>query len=476
MNVAARSGTKIVATIGPASEQIVAQLIRAGLSVARINFSHGNHDEHRRRVAAIRAAERDCQVPVGILADIQGPKLRLGRLAGGARHLATGEQVRLIEASHSQDPSVLPFYFAGFLTAMRVGHRVLLNDAAVELVAERVESDSILARVRREGEIADRRGVHLPDSEFSADLPTHQDREHIQLARELGVDLLGVSFVSRAEEMERIRELLPGVGLIAKIERKAALDNLGPILEASDGVMVARGDLGVEVSLEQLPLVQKHIIQEALRVGRFAITATEMLESMVENSRPTRAEVTDVANAVLDGTDAVMLSAETAVGRHPREAVEAMARIVRVAESSQRFSDVPGASFRASEPTFSNATAMAAVHAAGALGIKKIVVFTESGNTVRLLSRYRTTAEIIALTPSERTLRAMTILSHVRPRSFERAASLEDMLHDAQQDLLEAGLVVNGEEVIFVAGVPAGVSRSTNMVKLHRIGEATRLH
>ncbi len=471
-----RAGTKIVATIGPASEDKLVAMIRAGMSVARINFSHGTAAEHARRVAAVRAASEACQTPIGILADIQGPKLRLGKLAAGPRALFAGQRVRLIEASSSSDPDVIPFYFHGFRGAMRVGHRVLLADAAVELVAERLDGDAVVAVVAREGEIADRRGVHLPDSLLSSDLPTQQDREHIQLARELGIDLLGVSFVSRSEEMDRIRELIPGVGLIAKIERKAALENLTSILRASEGVMVARGDLGVEISLEQLPLVQKHIIQEALREGRYAITATEMLESMVENSRPTRAEVTDVANAVLDGTDAVMLSAETAVGRHPVEAVEAMTRIARAAESSQRYSELRGAAFRQNEPTFSNATAMAASHAAEALGVKKIIVFTESGNTVRLLSRYRVTADIVALTPSRATLHAMTVLSHVRPMSFERVLSLEEMLHEAQEELLERGLVQNGEEVIFVAGVPAGVSRSTNMMKLHRIGEATRMH
>jgi pyruvate kinase len=264
--------------------------------------------------------------------------------------------------------------------------------------------------------------------------------------------------------------------MVAKIERRAALENLRSILEVSDGVMIARGDLGVEVQLEQLPLVQKSIIQEALKSGRFVITATEMLESMVRASRPTRAEVADVANAVLDGTDAVMLSAETAIGAYPVEAVAAMSRISRAVETSQRYHELPRVSFRESEPTFSNATALAAAQAAEALDIHRIICFTESGNTVRLLSRYRPDAEIIALTPSERTLHAMTVLSRVRPLLCERATSLEEMLHAAQTMLLERGLALQGEEVIFVAGVPPGVSRSTNVMKLHRIGELTRLH
>ena len=471
-----RSATKIVATIGPASEDRIGELIDAGMSVARINFSHGNEQDHRRRIAKVRAASAERGFAVGILADIQGPKLRLGRFPGGEMRVKAGQQLRLIEGEEAREPDEVPFHFEGLLRSVRPSDRIFLADAAVELSVEAVEADAVLASVRRAGVIGDRKGVHLPDSLLTFELPTPQDREHIALAQELEVELLGISFVSRAEELDRIRDLAPGMTLVAKIERRAALENLRGIMESADGLMVARGDLGVEVRLEQLPILQKTIIQEALKAGKFVITATEMLESMVRASRPTRAEVTDVANAVLDGSDAVMLSAETAVGEYPVEAVEAMARIARAVESSQRYHELPRMGFRESEPTFSNATAMAAAYAATALGIHKIVCFTESGNTVRLLSRYRTVAEIIALTPSRRTLNNMTVLSHVRPMMFEREDSLEDMLHEAQNLLLEHELAITGEEVIFVAGVPPGVSRSTNVMKLHRIGEAARLH
>jgi pyruvate kinase len=470
------AATKIVATIGPASENRLEELIDAGMSVARVNFSHGNEEDHRTRVAKVREAAAKKRVAIGILADIQGPKMRLGLLANGARKLNVGEELRLIEGERAQRDEDVPINIQGFQECMVAGNRILLADAAVELSVLRVESGAVVARVRRAGTINDRKGVHLPDSRLTLELPTEQDRGHIDLARELGVDMLGISFVSRADEIERIRNLAPGMLMVAKIERQAALTNLRSILEATDGVMVARGDLGVEVKLEQLPLAQKLIISEALKAGKFSITATEMLESMVHSSRPTRAEVTDVANAVLDGTDAVMLSAETAVGAYPIEAVEAMSRIARAIESSSSYHDLPRVRFRQAEPTFSNATAMAAAQAAEALGIRKIICFTESGNTVRLLSRYRAEAEIIALTPSERTLNGMTVLSHVTPLMFRRELSLEDMLHEAQVLLLERGMVLQGEEVIFVAGVPPGVSRSTNVMKLHRIGEMTRMH
>ena len=470
-----RAATKIVATIGPASEDRIGELIEAGMSVARINFSHGTEDEHRRRVAAIRAAAEERGEAVGILADIQGPKLRLGKVPGGELELGADEVHRLVEGA-TCDEGAIPFDFDGFSKSVRPGDRIFLADAAVEMVVEECRRGEVLARVRRAGTIGDRKGVHLPDSDLAFEVPTDADRAHIALSREMGVDMLGLSFISRAEEVDRVRHMAPELLLVAKIERKSALDDLRAILEAADGLMVARGDLGVEVKLEQLPLVQKRIIAEALKEGKFAITATEMLESMVKNSRPTRAEVNDVANAVLDGTDAVMLSAETAVGAFPVEAVAAMSRISRVVETSQRYHDLPRVSFRENEPTFSNATALAAVQAAEALGIQKIVAFTESGNTVRLLSRYRPEAEIVALTPSRNTLHAMTVLAHVRPMLCQRAKSLEDMLHEAQTMLLERGLAVPGQEVIFVAGVPPGVSRSTNVMKLHRMGEATRMH
>ncbi|MCY3000294.1 MAG: pyruvate kinase [Planctomycetota bacterium] len=387
-----RPSTKIVATIGPASEDRLVQLIEAGLAVARINFSHGVEEDHRRRVEKVRTAARFTGVPIGILADIQGPKMRLGKLAAGERRLDRGQEVRLFEGSESADADRLPFNFPGFRGALKPGDRVLLADGAVELVAQEVVGEDVRASVRRPGLISDRKGVHLPDSYLSQELPTPQDRKHIELAQDLGVDFLGISFVSRAEDLERIRDLAPKMILVAKIERRTALDNLKGILEATDGIMVARGDLGVETALEALPL------------------------------------------------------------------------------------DLPRAGFRQNEPTFSNATALAAAQAAEALAIHKIICFTESGNTVRLLSRYRVNAEIIAMTPNERTLQAMTILSHVRPILCERETSLEDMLHEAQNLLVERRICLHGEEVIFVAGVPPGVSRSTNVMKLHRIGEPTRMH
>ena len=468
--------TKIVATIGPRSEDRVGELIDAGMSVARINFSHGSEEDFLRRVQKIRRAADERMRAIGILADIQGPKMRMGRFEGGALAPAIGERFVLRQGGGVAPRGEIWLDFGGFLEAVRPGHRVLLADGKVELVAERVEASHFTAAVRRDGELKDRQGVHFPDSRIAYELPTAADRRNLELANQAGIDMIGISFVAHPEEVATVRALAPGALMISKIERMAALENLDGLLAQSDGIMVARGDLGVEAELEQLPLIQKSLIQSALRAGKFTITATEMLESMIESSRPTRAEVTDVANAVLDGSDAVMLSAETAVGAHPVETVATMARIARAVEQSQRYQSMPLPSFRQSEANFPNAVALAAVQAAQALGISRIVCFTETGNTVRLISRYRPSADVYALSPHPRTVNHMTVLAHVRPMLFRRERSLEDMLYMASEMLVVRGFAQYGDPLVFVAGVPAGQKSSTNVMKIHRIGEEVKMH
>ncbi len=467
--------TKVVATIGPASEELPSELLDAGMSVARINFSHGTREEAEKRVGSLRQAALEKGVPLGILADLRGPKLRLGVLEGDALVLERERRVFCFEGAGPGGPGTIPIDVPGAVQALEPGHRISLADGAVELLVEERTPQGAWARVLRGGAIGTRKGIHLPDTRLSLAVPTEQDKVDLELARDLAVDFVGVSFVSRAEEIRAVRALAPEALVVAKIERKAALENLEELLESADGIMVARGDLGVEVELEELPMIQKSLIHAALRVGKFTITATEMLESMVNASRPTRAEVADVANAVLDGTDAVMLSAETAIGRYAVAAVETMDRIARAVEASQRYQDLPQVGFRSSEPTFSNAAALAAANVADALRLSKIICFTETGNTVRLLSRYRPHAEVIALSPHPRTLSQMTILAHVRPLFFPAQPTLEDMLETASKMLLERGLVSTGEQVVYVAGVPPGVARSTNVLKLHRIGDPITL-
>jgi len=468
--------TKVVATIGPASEHRIGELIEAGMSVARINFSHGEADVHRRRVAQIREEAQARKTPVAIMADIQGPKMRLGLFEESTRSLGPGDRMTLLEGDGTAGPDEVFFNCKGFADYVQPGHRVFLADGAVEVLVETRRGGLLEGVVRRGGVVGNRKGFHLPDSELQLAMPTEKDVRDLEVCRELEIDMIGASFISDAADVRKIRELAPQASVVAKIERLQAVEKIDEILRETDGIMVARGDLGVEVDLERLPLVQKDLIKAALGAGKFTITATEMLESMVHASRPTRAEVTDIANAVLDGTDAVMLSAETAVGKYPVEAVQTMVRIAQSVEESKRYRDLPRISFRASEPTFSNALAKSSVEVSIALGIRKIIVFTETGNTVRLVSRYRPPADVIALSPHPRTVHKMNALAHVHPLHFPRQKSLEDMLTFASEMLIERGLVELGEEVIYIAGVPPGVSKSTNLLKLHRIGERARLH
>lgn len=472
----ARPYTKIVATIGPTSEDRVGDLLAAGMSIARINFSHGTPEDARRRIAKVRAAAQERMLPVAILADLPGPKMRTGTFPGGGVDLVEREVVRIRSGEGRAIAGEILVGVDGICDSVKPGHRIFLADGQVEVVAEDVFGDTIQGRVRRAGRVGDRKGVHLPDSNVRYELPTAEDREWIAFARDLEVEFLGLSFVGHAAELHAIQALYPEASLIAKIERRLAMDNLDELLEVADGVMVARGDLGVELELAQLPLAQKELLASAVHAGRFTITATEMLESMITSSRPTRAEISDVANAVLDGTDAVMLSAETAVGDHPVAAVDQMAEVARAVEGSARYHRRPRLKLNAQDAAFHNAAAMAAVQLANALHLQRIVVFTETGNTARLISRYRPNAEIVALSPEPRSVARMCALAHVRPILFRREPSLEDMIHMASEMLRLRGICEEGEEVVVVAGVPPGVAKSTNVMKLHRIGEEVKFH
>lgn len=468
--------TKIVATIGPASEDRVGELIDAGLSVARINFSHGDESDARRRINKVRAAAQERCTPVGILVDLPGPKMRTGIFPDGGINLMAQEVIRMRTGSGEALPGEVQIDVPLIHESLKPGHRVFLNDGQVEVLVEDGFGETVVGRVVRGGFVGNRKGVHMPDSIVDYELPTPQDRQWLKFARELGVEMVGVSFAAHASELREVRALIPDAAIIAKVERRTAVDNLDELLEEADGIMVARGDLGVELELADLPLVQKSVLAASVRAGKFTITATEMLESMIHSSRPTRAEVTDVANAVLDGTDAVMLSAETAVGEYCVEAVRQMSKIALSVEGSERYRHRPRLKLNPTDATFFNAIAMAAVHTANALGLKRIVAFTETGNTVRLLSRYRPNAEIIGLSPSPAVVARMTSLAHVRPVLFRRESSLEDMIHMASEALELRGICAHGEEVVIVAGVPPGVARSTNVMKLHRIGEEVKFH
>lgn len=473
---AKRTRTKIIATIGPASAEHIGELIAEGMSVARINLSHGEPEELREWIQIVRDESKAQKSAVGILCDLPGPKMRLSRFEGGSRELTIDEVFTLREAEGTAAADEILLDCTGVLRGVRAGDRVLLADGAAELIAEDHVEGGVRARVSRAGRIADRKGLHLPDSDIHYEVPTAVDREWIEFAKEVGADLIGVSFVGSGEDLIRIRALAPEQLIVAKIERRVAVENLDGILEQADGLMIARGDLGVELELEGLPMVQKDLLAAGLRSGCFTITATEMLESMISTTRPTRAEVTDVANAILDRTDGIMLSAETAVGENPVEAVRTMRKIAAAVEGSDRFARLPKIDVSSEQTETADAIAMAAVQCADVLEANKILCFTESGNTVRLMSRYRPNATIFGLSPRIETVRWMTALSHVQPVLVARWTSLEDMLQEGSKMMVERGYAELGELVVFVAGVPPGVVKSTNVIKVHRIGDLVRLH
>jgi len=467
--------TKIIATLGPgvASPERVRSLVAAGVDVARLNFSHGDHETHRNYATWVREAARAEGRVVALLQDIQGPKLRVGRFPGGRVSLEDGSTVRLYRGREMAAPGTVQIDYEFLLDDLEAGERVLLADGLICLEVEGKQTDHLSALVIQGGELTDGKGVAFPSTALRAPAVTEKDRVDLEFGRELEVDFVAASFVRSGADVKLVRELSGGAPVIAKIELAAAYDNLDDILAEASGAMVARGDLGVQLPLERIPLVQADILRRTNAAGLISITATEMLESMTHSPRPTRAEVTDVANAVLAGTDAVMLSAETATGAYPMEAVKVMARICSTFEESMATS-ASSVSFLQSHRTFASATAQAAVEASANLGIDTIVAFTETGNTARLLSKYRPAARIIAFTSDPRTLNRMALYWGVIPTIFARRDYTDVMIAAAEKYLEKEGICRRGEGVVMVAGIPPNQKASTNLMKLHVVGERDR--
>ncbi len=464
--------TKVIATLGPAvaSEEGVASLVEAGMDVARLNFSFGDHELHRQLFSWVRSAAKASGRTVAVMQDIQGPKLRVGKFLDGAIVLEEGAEVSCVSNSGLGDEETIPIGYEALLDDVHPGHRVILADGLVTLEVVGSTKDGLRARVVEGGEVSDNKGVAFPDSSLSARNLTEKDEEDLAFGLELGVDYVAASFVRNASDVRSVASLAGDTPVIAKIELAQALDNLDEILEASFGVMVARGDLGVQLPLERLPLIQADIVERANAAGKISVTATEMLESMTTSSRPTRAEVTDVATAVMTGTDAVMLSAETAVGDYPAQAVAAMVKICRTVEEGT-LAGRTAVSFVGDDNQIASAVAQAATQIALNVGANTIVAFTESGNTARLISKYRPEQRIVAFTPNEFTLRRMALYWGVLPHSFERKIYTDDEIAAAAAILEEEGIVEQGETIVMVAGVPPNFQASTNLVKVHQIGE-----
>jgi pyruvate kinase len=480
--------TKIVATLGPAwdSPEKMNALLDAGVNVVRVNASHGTPDIRARWITELKeviAARRD-HSSAAVLLDLHGPRIRVGRLPLPLR-LDTGQEVVFAPENAAEDGDI-PTTYAALAHDVRPGSTILLDDGLLNVEVLAVAGDRVRGRVRYGGELKANKGMNLPGIEVSAPAVTDKDREEVARAVALGVDYIGVSFVRKPEDLEEVRRLVPrATRLIAKIEKDTALNNLGGIIKATDAIMVARGDLGVELPFEQVPLAQKRVIREANLYGKPVITATQMLESMVHHPRPTRAEASDVANAILDGTDAVMLSAETAVGDYPLEAVQAMARIALELEKHRKgrspaFDMAVGRRREEMErmhkgevdvlPTRTeDAIGVAVCAAAELMAAPLIVCFTSSGFTARTVASYRPSVPIFAVTPEAETFRQLALVWGVVPALVEHLPTYDSMLTVARHKLLALGLAEPGERVVVTAGVPFDQPGTTNLLKIEAV-------
>lgn len=471
--------TKIVATIGPASEtpERLSSLAEAGLDVARLNFSHGTHAWHAERIRLIRELERQRGRPLAVLQDLSGPKVRVGDLPGGSIELEAGAPCLLTAAGTglkaAPAPVVIPVPVPPLLQALRPGHHLFLDDGQMELVVTGREADDVRCEVVTGGRLLSRKGIAAQRVAFEVPSFTQQDRNDLRFGIQQGVDWVAVSYVRRREEIDTVREVIAAAGatipIIAKIEKWEAVERLDELLEAADAVMVARGDLGVELPLPEVPAIQKEIIRRCNRVGKPVITATQMLESMIQNPRPTRAEVSDVANAILDGSDALMLSGETAMGAHPVAAVQMMAEVARQTERTIDYAARLHQMLARRATDITDAISQAACQIAADLGAAAIIASTTSGQTARLISRNRPQAPIVGATARLETWRRLALSWGVHPLLCAPTTNTDDMLAEASARAIEAGLVRPGDTVVISSGMSIGVPGSTNLIKVQRL-------
>jgi pyruvate kinase len=466
--------TKIVATLGPASGNAatIARLFEAGADVFRINMSHSSHDRMRELVAAIRAVERDHNRPVGILVDLQGPKLRVGTFAGGSVTLDNGATFTLDADAAAGDAARVHLPHPEIFAGIEPGHALLLDDGKVRLVATEKTNERIVTRVEVGGRLSDRKGVSLPDTVIPFSALTPKDRSDLDAALDAGIDWIGLSFIQRPDDIAEAKKITRGrAAVMAKIEKPQAVLRIDEIMDLTDAIMVARGDLGVEMPLEKVPGIQKQLTRAARRAGKPVVVATQMLESMISSPVPTRAEVSDVATAIFDGADAVMLSAESAAGQFPVEAVATMNRIAEEVESEDTYHTIMRAQHAEPEATGADAIAAAARQIAETLDLSAVICWTFSGSTGLRVARERPQVPIVAISPNLATGRKLSVAWGIHCVVAEDARDQDDMVSRACRIAFQDGFAKAGRRVIIVAGVPLGTPGATNMIRIAFVGQ-----
>ncbi len=472
--------TKIVCTIGPASESIekLTQLMEAGMNVARLNFSHGDFEEHGARIKNIREASKKIGKNIAILLDTKGPEIRTHNMVNGTIELQVGTKCIISMTEVEGTPEKFSVTYEGLIDDVQVGSKILLDDGLIGLEVEQLDKENgdIHVKVLNTGTLKNKKGVNVPG--VSVKLPgiTEKDANDILFGIEQNVDFIAASFVRRASDVLEIRQLLEKnngthIHIIPKIENQEGVDNIEEILEVSDGLMVARGDLGVEIPAEEVPLVQKDLIKKCNALGKPVITATQMLDSMQRNPRPTRAEASDVANAIFDGTDAIMLSGETAAGTYPVEAVQTMHNIASRAESALDHKNLLSNLSKNNEHTITDAIGESVAHTALNLNVNAIITSTESGHTARMISKYRPKAPIVAVTANDYVVRRLALVWGVYPQLGQKSITTDEVLDNAVDESLNSGLVSHGDLVVITAGVPIGQAGTTNLMKIHVVGD-----
>lgn len=465
--------TKIVATIGPASSSpdVIRQMVQAGMDVARLNFSHGTYEQHAQMVKLLRSVSMELDTPITLLQDLQGPKIRVGLVPGGEMELVAGQRLTLVAETHFQNqPNTIAIDYPYLAKEARSGTPILMDDGLLELRVEEVEDHQIHCQVIQGGILGSRKGVNLPSLDLQLPSLTEKDQNDLEFGLSQGVDWVSLSFVRRAEDILSLKALLADKGaadvpVMAKIEKPHAIANLEAILDACDGVMVARGDLGVEMRAEKVPMLQKHIIRACNKRKLPVITATQMLDSMIRNPRPTRAEASDVANAIIDGTDAVMLSGESAVGQYPVKAVEMLARIATDVEPDLEFVNNPPACL---DETHALSEALSAIQSV--LELRYIAAFTSTGYTALMAAGERPKTPVVAITPFENVYHRLNLVWGVKPILIDHQVdSFEHLVSQAQACLVNKNLVVPEDKILIIGGIPTQQPRGTNFIKIHRI-------